>query len=212
MSEFEVNKPPLILKEYGRNVQKLVAYLSTVEDKETRTRYAHSLVDLMKQINPAFKETNETTQKLWDDLFIMSDFTLDVESPYPVPPKDILGKKPKKMDYNVHRIKYKHYGHNIYLMIQKAIEMEDPEEREAATIYIGRLMKGFYTIWNKENIDDVVIVDNIKELSNGQLDMDVNKVKENNLFESTYKEKPRSSSSSGSSKSRKYTGGRKRKN
>lgn len=209
MAKIGINETPLILKEYGRNIQKLANYLKTIEDKEKRNQSAYALVDLMKQINPSSKESPDNLQKIWDDLFIISDFDLDVDSPYPIPDKSLLFKKPLKMDYNVHNIKYKHYGHNISLMVKKAVEMESEEEREAATLYIGKLMKSFYITWNKENIDDSVIVDNIKEISGGKLDVDVNKVKENNLFDSTHKEKSRSS---GKGKRSYSGGGRKRKN
>lgn len=207
MSELLTKRPPLILKEYGRNVQKLVNYLTTIEDKEQRTRYAYTIVELMKQVNPQ-KETTENSQKLWDDLYIMSDFKLDVDGPFPKPDKAILSRKPKKLDYNLHRIKYKHYGHNIQLMIDKVAETTSEEEKRAVTIYIGKLMKSFYGIWNKENIDDAVIIENIRELSGGKLDISVDEVRENNLFDATFKEKPRN----GKPKRPQHTGKGKRKN
>lgn len=211
MAEIGINDSPLVLKEYGRNVQKLVKYVTNLPDKEERTRSAHTLISLMKQVTPSLRETPENEHKLWDDLFIMSDFKLDVDSPYPKPEPEILSRKPKKLQYNQHRIKYKHYGQNIILMIDKASNLEDEEEKKAAIVQIGKLMKGFYGIWNKENIDDSVIVDNIREMSKGKLDADVEWVKSNNLFESSsYKER-----SSGRDKKGKknYSGGsRKRRN
>jgi hypothetical protein len=195
MSELVKRRPPLILKEYGRNIQKVVAYLNTISDKEARTKYAYATIELMKQINPSIKESlpGENSQKLWDDLYIMSDFKLDVDGPFPPPAIDTLYKKPMKIGYNLHKIKYKHYGQNILLMIKKAVETEDDEERDNLTLFIGKLMKSFYGTWNKENVDDSVIAENIKELSNGRLTVDINKVKENHLFDSAQKEKPRSS-------------------
>lgn len=188
MLKYNTTKPTLILREYGRNIQKLVDYVTTIEDKEKRTQYAHTLIELMKQINPAMKEGPEYAQKLWDDLYIMSEFNLEVDSPYPMPEKDLLGKKPKRLDYHQNEVKFKHYGRNIELLIQKAAALENEEEKEAAIIYIGKLMKGFYNSWNKENIDESVVVNDIKSLSGNQLDIDVNKVKENNLFDSFTKE------------------------
>lgn len=184
-----IDKPLLILKEYGRNVQKLVNYVTTIEDKEKRTQYAYTLIDLMKQINPAMKEGPEYAQKLWDDLYIMSGFNLDVDSPYPMPEKEILGRKPKRLDYNHHNIRYKHYGRNMELLIDKAIALEDEEEKEAAVVYVGKLMKSFYASWNKDVVDDSVIVDNIKTLSKGRLEISVDKVKENNLFDTSSKDR-----------------------
>lgn len=189
MSEYNTQKPKLILREYGRNIQKLVEFMSGVEDDEKRNSYASVLVDLMRQINPNIKDSSEYNQKLWDDLFIMSDFKADVESPYPKPEEGILTKKPQKVDYNVNRLKYKHYGRNIELIIEKAINTEDPEEKEAFVIYLGKLMKTFYAAWNKEVVSDQVIVDHIKELSKNKLDIDPQRVKDENLFEILYKEK-----------------------
>lgn len=192
MSELITKRPALILKEYGRNIQKIVAYLNTIPDRNTRTQYAYATIELMKQINPAVRDSAENSQKLWDDLYIMSDFTLDVESPFPMPKKETLFKKPLPVKYNVHEIKYKHYGQNIFLMLKKAMEIEDDEERHNMTLFIGKLMKSFYGVWNKENIDDEVITENIRELTNGKLHVDVNRVRENRLFDTAQKEKPRS--------------------
>mgnify|MGYP001794981902 FL=1 len=164
---YNTSLSPVILKEYGRNIEKIVAYLRTIDDKEKRTKYAYTLVELMKQIAPSVKETTETNQKLWDDMFIMAGFNLDVDSPYPVPDKDVLTKPPQRVGYVNNRIRYKHYGRNIELLVKEAIKKDDPQEREDAIIYIGKLMKSFYGSWNKEVIDDAVILVNIKDNSSG---------------------------------------------
>lgn len=191
--EYNTGREELILKEYGRNIQKLVGYIREVEDDEKRKEYSQTLVELMKLINPALKDGNEFAQKLWDDLFIISDFKLEVDSPYPKPTSEVLTRKPEKLDYNHHKLKYKHYGRNIELLIKQATEIEDPQEKKDAIIYLGRLMRSFYGVWNKEVVDEGVILDHIKELSKGALDIDLTEVKENNLFEPTYKERPRRS-------------------
>jgi len=197
MNDYNTQKNPVILKEYGRNVQMLVDYLMNIEDMEKRNASAKSLVDLMKQINPSVKEGSEDTQKLWDDLIIMSDFNLNVDSPFPKPNREILLKKPERLQYRDKGIHYKHYGLNIQLLVEHAITLEDKNDQEAALIYVGRLMKSFASFWNKENLDDSVIINNIRELSGGKLDIDINKVKENNLFNNLVREKPRSYSNSG---------------
>jgi CRISPR/Cas system-associated endonuclease Cas1 len=190
LNEYNTSRKSVILKEYGRNIQKLVDHIKTIEDRDKRNAYAHALVELMRQINPAVKDTTENTQKLWDDLFIISRFDLDIDSPFPKPDKEILDRKPKKVAYSDYRIKYKHYGRNLQLMIDKAVKLEDESEKQAAVVYIGKLMKTFYTVWNKENVEDLVIVENMQELSKNQLEIDVNQVKEANLFETSYKERP----------------------
>jgi uncharacterized membrane protein YgcG len=213
MFEYNTAKSGVILKEYGRNVQKLAEHIMTIEDRDKRTRYAATLVELMRQLNPSVRENNETTQKLWDDLFIMTNFELEVDAPYPMPEVDILTKKPKRLSYNTDPVTYKHYGKNIEKLIEKAIAEEDEQERKAAIVYLGKLMKGFYQTWNKENVDDAVIVKNLKEMSGGKLDIPLDEVKNNNLFDS---QKGSSGGSSGggsrsSSKGRRSSGGNNRR-
>ena len=176
--------PPLTLREYGRNIQMLADHLGTIEDREQRTKYAHTLVKLMRQLNPTVKEDDDTTQKNWDDLHIMTNFTLDVDSPYPLPAEDILTKKPDRMSYHKAKPKYKHYGENVEKLIAIAGEMEDEDERRGATIYLGKLMKTFYTTWNRDNVDDETIVGHLRSMSDGKLDISVDEVKAKNLFDS----------------------------
>ena len=187
MYDYNTSKPRLVLAEYGRNIQMLVEHLSTIEDREKKNRYAHTLIELMRQLNPDVKEGTESTQKLWDDLYIMSNFTIDVDSPYPVPEEEILNKKPGRVPYHQEPIKYKHYGKNIEILIDRAVELEDPEEKKVAIITIGKLMKGFYTTWNRETVEDEVIYKNLRELSRNKLDIPIEEVKQGNLFDSMNK-------------------------
>ncbi|WP_200974342.1 DUF4290 domain-containing protein [Echinicola sp. 20G] len=181
MKEQEKHKHSVILKEYGKNIQKLVDYITNVPDKAKRTEQSYTLVELMKQLNPQLKIEND--QKLWDDLFIMSNFQLDVDSPFPMPEKELLGKKPLTIGYPEGEVKFKHYGRNIEKLIERAIEIQNDEEQETAIIYIGQLMRSFHSTWNRENFDDGIIIDDIKTLSKGKLHIDLEKVKENSLFE-----------------------------
>jgi hypothetical protein len=191
MNDYNTQKDPLILKEYGRNVQMLVDYLSTIDDREKKNVSAKAMVDLMKQINPSIKEGSEDTQKLWDDLIIMSNFRLDIDGPFPKPDPELLQKKPDRLGYKDKKILYKHYGLNIQLLVDHALTLEDKKDQENAIIYIGRLMKSFSSIWNRENLDDAVIVNNIRELSGGKLLIDLDTVREHNLFNNLVKEKPK---------------------
>ncbi len=187
--DYNTQLSPVILKEYGRNVQKLSNYIITIEDRDKRNKYAQLLVELMRQIHPNMREGQDYTNKLWDDLYIVSGFNLDVDSPFPLPEKTLLGKKPKKVGYNTHELRFKHYGHNVDLMIKKAVLLEDPEEQMAAIIYIGRLMKYFYTQWNRENVEDAVIVNDMRLLSGGKLNISLEKVKAEGLFDPTAKDR-----------------------
>ncbi|GHE65707.1 MULTISPECIES: DUF4290 domain-containing protein [Roseivirga] len=186
--EYNTERAAVKLMEYGRNIQKLVNHIKTIEDKDKRSAYAHTLTDLMKQINSNIKGNQDYDQKVWDDLYLISNFELDVEAPFPMPDVSAIGKKPQKVHYKSSNIKYLHYGRNVEIMIEQAIAMEDPESKAAAVIHIGRLMKTFYNTWNKDNIDDEIILKQIKELSNNQLDIDIELVKEQGLFNNNIKE------------------------
>ncbi|PZX60271.1 uncharacterized protein DUF4290 [Algoriphagus ratkowskyi] len=170
------------MKEYGKNIQRLVDYITAIEDRDKRTQSAYTVIEIIKQLNPTVKQ--ETDQKLWDDLFIMTDFKLDVDAPFPMPEAELLGKKPLPIGYPKGEVRFKHYGRNIEKLIEGAILLEDDEEQESAIIFIGQLMRSFHSTWNRENFDDAIILDDIKTLSKGKLHIDLEKVKENGLFES----------------------------
>jgi len=170
------------MKEYGSSVQKLVDYILTLQDSEKRTKYAYILVELMKQIHPGMKDNSQDyTKKLWDDLYIMSNFKLDVQGPFPPPSADSVGRAPKKVNYNQHFLRFKHYGRNVELLILRAIAEEKEEEKKLLVTYIARLMKGFYVTWNKESVDDSVIWQNILEMSENRLAAVVEELSQGNL-------------------------------
>lgn len=189
IGEYNTQRPPIILKEYGRNVQKLVEYIRNEPSKEKRTEMAYTLIELIKQLTPSLKEQPENPQRIWDDLYIIADFNLDINCPYPVPERDILFKKPERMGYPQSPIQFKHYGKNIEKLVKEALEIEDAQEREEAIIYLGKLMKTFYSNWNKETLDDSVILKDIQRMSGGALSMNIERVREDNLFEKLYKER-----------------------
>lgn len=188
IGEYNTSRETIILKEYGRNVQKLVNYIRTVPDKDKRTQLATTLIELIKQLAPVAKEAQENPQRMWDDLYIMADFNLDVNNPFSTPDRTILFKKPRKMEYPQNDVRFRHYGKNIERLVFEATQKEDPQEREEAAIYIGKLMKTFYSAWNKETLDDSVIVKDINLLSKGKLALSLDKVREENLFEKLYRE------------------------
>lgn len=190
IGEYNSQRQHIILKEYGRNIQNLVAYIRTVADKEKRTELAYTLIELIKLLNPTVRESVENPQRLWDDLMIIADFDLDVTNPFNPPDRDILSKRPMLVPYPQTDIRYKHYGKNIERLVQEAMKKEDPKEREDLIIYLGRLMKTFYGNWNKETLDDSVILKDISNMSKGKLTMSLDKVREENLFDPLYRERP----------------------
>ncbi|MBC3787627.1 hypothetical protein FHK02_4155 [Spirosoma sp. LMG 31448] len=170
-------------------MQKLVDNMVNIEDREKRTRYAHILVELMRQIHPNMKDGQDYYNKLWDDLYIMSNFTLDVDSPYPPPSEEALGKKPQRVPYNTHQLRFKHFGRNVDLLIAKAVALEEPEERRTFVSYLARLMRTFYQAWNKESVEDETIYQSLIELSNGKLSDDIKLIREEGLVDATPRER-----------------------
>jgi Domain of unknown function (DUF4290) len=191
MYDYNTCREPMKLRQFGRNVQNLAKYVSSLESKEERTKYAEALVELMKQVVPSAKGTQESNQMLWDDLHIMADFKLDIDNPYPVPEEGVLARKPDPLEYSGGNIKFRHYGRNVVLMVEEAIKMEDPEQKEAAVFQIARLIKSFHGTWNKETPGNEVIAKNIGILSNGKLELNLEKAEELELLEPLYKDKPK---------------------
>ena len=132
IGEYNTSRPHIILKEYGRNVQKLIEYIRNIPDKEKRTDLSYTLIELIKQLTPSIKEQGEDPQRMWDDLYIIADFDLDVNNPFPVPERDILFMKPQRMAYPQSDVRFKHYGKNIEKLVKEALKKEDPQEREDA--------------------------------------------------------------------------------
>lgn len=170
--EYNTSQPRLIIPEYGRNVQKMVHHLLTIEDREERNRQAHNLIDIIGNLNPQVRDVPDFKHKLWDHLFIMSDFQLDVDSPYPRPSKESFYEKPEPLKYPANNRKYRHYGHIIRQMIQFAVEQEPGDYKERLKIAIANHMKKTYLIWNKDTVDDQVILDEMNDLADGKLKLE----------------------------------------
>ena len=181
--DYNTQREEIRLKEYGRNVQRIAEHVKSIEDEEERLKKAKSLVKLMKLINPAYKDNVENDQKMWDHLHIISDFDLQLEDvPYEIPESEVLVKKPLKVEYNSGRIKLKHYGKNIEYIIAKIIVEEDEHKKLAGISQVGKMMKKFYADFNRDEIEDDVIASQIEDISNGKIKVDLEKVKEHNLF------------------------------
>ncbi|GJM61776.1 DUF4290 domain-containing protein [Persicobacter diffluens] len=183
MFVYNTTKAEILQREYGRNLQELAAHVVGIEDRQERTKAAHALIHLMKELTPnKMKDSPEYAQRLWDDLYIMTDFALDVDGPFERPEPASIHKKPAQVPYLGGRPSFMHYGRNIENMIAKATEIEDEEERLGAVVTIGRLMRTFYLQWNRDNVDDKVILADIKRLSRGKLKFDEEHILENQLL------------------------------
>ncbi|MCU0446349.1 MAG: DUF4290 domain-containing protein [Microscillaceae bacterium] len=201
---YNSQQPHLILREYGRNIQKLAQHVCAIEDREERTRQAYSLIELMRELNPNLQDAQDPQNKLWDDLFIISNFKLDVDSPFPMPETNVLTKKPELVPYNNHHIPLKHYGWNLYLMVKKALDIEDHEERFVALASLARLMKNFYLSWNRDTVQDITILEDLEGLIGSELgEAFYQRIKEEGWLELDKKAKmPESGNSNKSSKNK----------
>ena len=167
--DYNSNRNKFVLKEYGRHVQKIVEACVEVKDRDKRNIFAKELIELMGQLNPHLRNVEDFRHKLWDHLFIMSDYKLDVDSPYPIKDRAEIEKRPKRLPYPQSRIKYKHYGKNVETLVAKAIHTEDPEKQAGFTQCIGNFMKLVYQNWSKENVNDETIKNDLRLLSKGAL-------------------------------------------
>jgi len=169
--EYNTTRGPLKMAEYGRNIQKMVEYIIQIPDREERTRAAQALVKCMEQITPEQKDYTDYKRKLWDHLHIISDFRLDVDATYPLPSKEQVELKPQPIPYSDNKIKYRHYGRNVQKMIDYVSTLDtDHPDRKAMIRVIGNSMKMAYLTWNSDNVADDVILEQMKELSDGKID------------------------------------------
>lgn len=169
--EYNSERPHLIIPEYGRHIQKLVDHCVALEEKEERNKMARAIVDVMGNLQPHLRDVPDFKHKLWDQLFIMSDFKLDVDSPYEKPEKEILYAKPEPLAYPTAASKYRFYGRNIQTMINTALTWDEGEAREALYFAIANHMKKCYLNWNKDTVEDTVIFDHLSELSGGKINL-----------------------------------------
>ena len=172
--DYNTARKKLILPEYGRNVQKMVDYIKTIEDKEERTRLAHGIINIMAIMHHNTKDSTDFRRKLWDHLAIMSEFTLEIDAPFPPPDMITLNQKPNKIPYKSKKIRFPHYGRVIENMIKKATEFEEGEEKNALIEIIANHMKKSYLIWNRDIVSDEIIFDDIYTISGGEINVDKN--------------------------------------
>ena len=169
--DYNTSRKKLALPEYGRNVHNMVDLLMKIEDRETRNRAAQTLIDVMGSLNPFLRDIPDFKHKLWDHLAIMADFKLDIDYPYEVIRKDNLITKPETVPYPSTKIRYRHYGRTLEVLIKKAIDFPEGDEKQNLVALICNHMKKDYMSWNKDTVDDRKIADDLAELSGGKLQM-----------------------------------------
>lgn len=169
--QYNTQRFPLRIPEYGRHIQKMVDQALDQPDKEERNKMANAIIGVMGNLNPHLRDVPDFQHKLWDQLFIMSDFSLDVDSPYPIPEKEVLAARPDPLSYPQNFPKYRFYGNNIKRMIDAAVTFSDGDQKDALIYVIANHMKKCFLNWNKDTVEDAVIFNHLFEISNGQIDL-----------------------------------------
>ncbi|MDC3229051.1 DUF4290 domain-containing protein [Flavobacteriaceae bacterium] len=169
--EYNSEREKLIIPEYGRHIQKMVDFAISRETKEERNKVANSIIAVMGNLNPHLRDVPDFQHKLWDQLFIISDFKLEVDSPYPIPKKEELQERPESLNYPQNFPKYRFYGNNIKRMIDVANSWEEGDKKEALVFTIANHMKKCFLNWNKDTVEDDVIFNHLFELSEGKLNL-----------------------------------------
>lgn len=172
--DYNTQRKRMNLPEYGRNVQKMVDHIKTIQDRDERNRAAKTIIQIMGNLNPHLRDEGDFRHKLWDHLALIANFDLDIDSPYPFPEAKKLLERPNTVEYKQGGIRFLHYGRIIELMIQAATELEDGEEKEYLTTLIVNQMKKSYVTWNRSQVADEVIIGDMKLLSKGKLKMTEN--------------------------------------
>ncbi len=172
--DYNSNRKKLLLPEYGRNIQNMVDHVMTIEDRDERNKAAQTVIDVMGNLYPYLRDIADFNHKLWDHLAIMTNFELDIDYPYELPTIEVLGGKPDKIPYSSNRIRYRHYGRVVEMMIERAASYEDGQEKDLLIQMIADHMKKCYVTWNNDSVDDSLILSDFEELSKGRLKLPEN--------------------------------------
>ena len=167
--KYNTQQKKMALTEYGRSIQNMVDYAVTIEDRAERQWCANTIIDIMGNMYPHYRDVPDFKHKLWDHLAIMSDYKLDIDYPYEIVPKDKLHVKPNNIPYSNHKMRYRHYGQMLEKLIGKACEMEEGDEKDNLVALICNHMRKDYMAWNKDSMDDQKVADDLHELSHGKL-------------------------------------------
>ena len=169
--QYNTQQKRMPLPEYGRSIQNMVDHALTIEDRAERQRCANTIINIMGGMFPHLRDVPDFKHKLWDHLAIMSDFKLDIDYPFEVIPKNNLDAKPEPVPYPCTKIRYRHYGRTLEVLIQKACEFPEGDEKQNLVALICNHMTKDYMTWNKDTVDDRKIADDLYELSGGKLQM-----------------------------------------
>lgn len=169
--EYNTEREDLIIPEYGRHIKKMIDHVSSLKSKDERNKLSNAIISVMGNLQPHLRDVPDFQHKLWDQLFIMSDFKLDVDSPFEKPSKDILDSKPLPLEYPQSFPKYRFYGNNIKIMIDEAVKWDNSDKKDALIFTIANHMKKCFLNWNKDNVEDQVIFEHLYELSDSKINI-----------------------------------------
>jgi phage baseplate assembly protein W len=171
--EYNSERSKMAIPEYGRHIQKLVDHCVKLEDREERNEMAQAIIEVMGNLQPHLRDIPDFKHKLWDQLFIISNYELDVDAPYKITSQVVLERKPEKLPYPKVSSKYRYYGHNMQTMIDIAISWEEGEMKDKLVRAIANHMKKCYLLWNKDNVTDEIIKNHLEDLSDQKLTINV---------------------------------------
>jgi len=169
--EYNTAREEMKIPEYGRNIQKMIEFAKTLEDKNERNKAANSIIKVMGQVNPALKGNEDLTHKIWDHMFIISGFDFDVDSPFPKPLKEDFEKGPDRIPYPENEIAFRHYGRILEQMIKTVAAEENEEERLKMGVGVANIMKRSYLNWNRDSVENRVIIKNLRDMSDGKINL-----------------------------------------
>ena len=169
--EYNTEREQIVISEYGRNIQVMIRHLLNIEDRKKRTEAAHFIVSVMAQMNPQVKESNDYLHKLWDHLYIISEYKLDVDGPYDPPTPEMQKQKPDHVGYQKNNIRYGHYGQYLYDIVNEVKMMEDGPNKQSTLVNIANQMKRDYLNWNRDTVNDIIILEDLRKISGGTLSL-----------------------------------------
>ena len=169
--EYNTQRGTMVIPEYGRSIHKMIDFALTLPEREQRTAAANTIIAAMTILNPQIRELTDFKQKLWDHLYVMSDFKLDCDSPYPMPEPDAIHAKPKRIPYPQKAMKYRNYGSILENLIKEARTMEEGTDKQILSGMIANFMKHLFLTYNKDSVNDEVIFEHLREMSGGLLEV-----------------------------------------
>ena len=173
---YNYTRRKLYLPEYGRHIHEMVDTLLEIEDRQERTRQAKAVIAVMGNLNPLLRDTDDFKHKLWDHLFIMSDFRLDVDSPYPQPSRQDLMVTPRKLAYPQSRIMFKHYGKYTQRLMRAIVSEVPPQYTADELLNMVRYMRAKSYDFNNEHPNNEAILRDMSLMAGEQVSIDMSAV------------------------------------